>query len=196
MGVVYLFAVVARNGEMESWVIIMIDSKGIYQKANDLVQLYGTRNTLLLATDHGVDVVPVSDFGALLGMYIYKWRHRAMFLNDRMDEYLTQMVAGHELGHDVFHRDLAKGEGLREFELFRMTSTTEYEANAFCAHILIDSNECFEYARNGYDVVTIAKLMNSEINLMLIKLQEMIRLGYDLRLPMEPRSDFFKSIRA
>lgn len=119
-----------------------------------------------------------------------------MFLNDRMDEYLTQMVAGHELGHDVFHRDLAKGEGLREFELFRMTSTTEYEANAFCAHILIDSNECFEYARNGYDVVTIAKLMNSEINLMLIKLQEMIRLGYDLRLPMEPRSDFFKSIRA
>lgn len=174
----------------------MIDSKGIYKKANDLVQLYGTRNTLILAADHGVDVVPVSDFGALLGMYIYKWRHRAMFLNDRMDEYLTQMVAGHELGHDVFHRDLAKGEGLREFELFRMTSTTEYEANAFCAHILIDSNECFEYARNGYDVVTIAKLMNSEINLMLIKLQEMIRLGYDLRLPMEPRSDFFKSIRA
>ena len=87
----------------------MIDSKAIYKKANDLVQLYGTRNTLILAADHGVDVVPVSDFGALLGMYIYKWRHRAMFLNDRMDEYLTQMVAGHELGHDVFHRDLAKG---------------------------------------------------------------------------------------
>ena len=119
-----------------------------------------------------------------------------MFLNDRMDEYLTQMVAGHELGHDMFHRNLAKGEGLREFELFRMTNTTEYEANAFCAHILIDSNECYAYARNGCDVVTIAKLMNSEINLMLIKLQEMIHLGYDLRLPMEPRSDFFKSIRA
>lgn len=119
-----------------------------------------------------------------------------MFLNVRMDEYLTQMVAGHELGHDTLHRDLAKGEGLREFELFRMTNLTEYEANAFCAHILIDSDECYEYARNGYDVVSIAKMMNSEINLMLIKLQEMIRLGYDLRLPMEPRSDFFKNIRA
>ena len=96
----------------------------------------------------------------------------------------------------MYFIEIWQREGLREFELFRMTSTTEYEANAFCAHILIDSNECFEYARNGYDVVTIAKLMNSEINLMLIKLQEMIRLGYDLRLPMEPRSDFFKSIRA
>lgn len=177
-------------------VIVLIDSKGIYKKANDLVQLHGTRDTLILARDCGVDVVPVSDFGALLGMYIYKWRHRAMFLNDRMDEYLTQMVAGHELAHDMLHRDLAKGEGLREFELFRMTNLTEYEANAFCSHVLIDSDICFEYARNGYDVVSIAKMMNSEINLMLIKLQEMIRLSYDLRLPMEPRSDFFKNIRA
>ena len=163
--------------------------------ANDLVQLHGTNNTLLLAQDCGVDVVHVPCFGALLGMYICKWRHRAMFLNDRMDEYLTQMVAGHELGHDMLHRDLAKGEGLREFELFRMTSMTEYEANAFCAHVLIDSRQCLEYAKDGYDVVSIAKMMNSEINLMLIKLQEMIRLGYDLRLPMEPRSDFFKNIR-
>ena len=173
----------------------MIDSKGIYKKANDLVQLYGTRNTLALASDCGVDVVPAADFGVLLGMYIYKWRHRAMFLNGRMDEYLTQMVAGHELGHDMFHRNLAKSEGLREFELFRITNRTEYEANAFCAHILIDSSEFLEYAHNGYDVVTIAKIMNSDINLMLIKLREMIRMGYDLRLPMEPRSDFFKSIQ-
>lgn len=174
----------------------MIDSMGIYKRATNLVQLHGTKDTLRLATDCGVDVIPVADFGALLGMYVNKWRHRAMFLNDRMDEYLTQMVAGHELGHDQLHRDLAKGEGLREFELFRMTSMTEYEANAFCAHILIDTDECLEYAKNGYDVVSIAKAMNSEINLMLIKLQEMIRLGYDLRLPMEPRSDFFQNIRA
>ena len=49
-------------------------------------------------------------------MYVYRWKHHAMFLNDRMDEYLTLMVAGHELGHDVYHRELAKGEGMREFE--------------------------------------------------------------------------------
>lgn len=90
---------------------------------------------------------------------------------------------------------MAKGEELQEFELFRMRSGTEYEANAFAAHVLIDTDECLAYARDGYDVVQIAKMMNSEINLMLIKLQELIRLGYDLRLPMEPRSDFFKNIR-
>lgn len=174
----------------------MIDSKGIYRKANDLVQLHGTRNSLLLAKECGVDVVPVGNFEALLGMYINKWRHRAMFLNNRMDEYLTQMVAAHELGHDMLHRELAKGEGLREFELFRMTSTTEYEANAFAAHVLLDTDEVYELARNGYDVVSIAKMMNSEINLMLIKLQEMGRMDYDLHLPMHPQSNFFKNIRA
>lgn len=119
-----------------------------------------------------------------------------MFLNSRMDEYLAKMVAGHELGHDVYHRELAKGEGMKEFELFRMQSATEYEANAFSAHLLIDTDECMEYVRNGYDVVQLAREMNSEINLMLIKLQEMQRLGYRIRVPLEPKSDFFKNIRA
>ena len=174
----------------------MIDSKSIYSRANNLVQTYGTRNTLTLAQNIGIDVVPVDCFKELLGMYTYKWKHRVMFLNDRMDEYLTQMVAGHEMGHDIYHRDLAKGEGLREFELFRMQSSTEYEANAFAAHVLIDTEECLDYARNGYDVVQTASAMNSEINLMLIKLQELNRLGYNLKIPVTPRSDFFKNIRA
>ena len=174
----------------------MIDSAGIYRKANNLVQTHGTRNTLILAKEIGIDVIPTEHFGDLLGMYVYRWKHRAMFLNDKMDVYLTQMVAGHEMGHDIYHRELAKGEGLKEFELFRMQSTTEYEANAFAAHTLIDTDQCLELARNGYDIVQIAKAMNSEINLMLIKLQELNRLGYNLRLPMEPKGDFFKNIKA
>ena len=174
----------------------MIDSVGIYKKANSLVQMHGTRNTIKLAQASGVEVIQVDYFNDLLGMYVYRWKHRAMFLNDRMDDYLMLMVAGHELGHDAYHRELAKGEGMKEFELFRMQSSTEYEANAFAAHLLIDTDECLDYVRNGYDVVQIAKAMNSEINLMLIKLQELNRLGYHLRIPFEPRSDFFKNIKA
>lgn len=174
----------------------MIDSVGIYKKANNLVQQHGIRNTIKLAKYTGVEVIPVDGFANLLGMYVYRWKHRAMFLNNRMDEYLSLMVAGHELGHDVYHRELAKGDGIREFELFRMQSATEYEANAFAAHLLIDTDECLDYARDGLDVVQIAKAMNSEINLMLIKLQELVRLGYNIRVPFEPRSDFFKNIKA
>ncbi len=174
----------------------MIDSVGIYRKANSLVRMHGTRDTIKLAKASGVEVVPVDYFTGLLGMYVYRWKHRAIFLNGRMDEYLTQMVAGHELGHDIYHRDLAKGEGMKEFELFRMQSSAEYEANAFAAHVLIDTDECLGYAREGCDVVQLASIMNSEINLMLIKLQELSKLGYNIRIPFEPKSDFFKNIKA
>lgn len=46
---------------------------------------------------------------------------------DKADEYLTQMVCEHEIWHDTYHRELANGEELKEFELFRMQSPTEQE---------------------------------------------------------------------
>lgn len=98
----------------------MIDSKGIYRKADALIDKYGTRDPLVLAPQLGIQVNYVGDFHNLLGMYVYRWRQRAIFLNDRMDEHLTKMVCGHEIGHDIYHRSLAGAEGLKEFELFRM----------------------------------------------------------------------------
>ena len=76
----------------------MIDSEGIYKKANSLVQFHGTRDPILISKASGIDVIPVDYFNDLLGMYVYRWKHRVIFLNDRMDLYLTKMVCGHELG--------------------------------------------------------------------------------------------------
>ena len=172
----------------------MIDSVGIYKKANNLVQTHGTRNTLILAKESGIDVVPVDCFNDLLGMYSCRWKHRVMFLNDRMDEYLTLMVAGHELGHDAFHREMAKDNGLQEFTLFDVRNHSEYEANAYAAHLLLDDDQVYSLAREGYDVVQMAKIMGSNVNLMLIKMQEMNKLGYDFRIPYNPDSTFFRKI--
>lgn len=88
------------------------------------------------------------------------------------------MVIAHELGHDQRHRKMAKaGQPLKEFFLFSMKDTTEYEANAFASHILLENTEIYSLARQGYDVVRLAKYMSVDINLMLIKLQEMNRLA-------------------
>lgn len=173
----------------------MINSEAIYRKAEQAVHKWGTRDPIRLARESGVEVIYTNDFKNLLGMYAYRWRKRAIILNNRMDDSLRVMVAAHELGHDTFHRALAKDDCFKEFELFRMTNQTEYEANAYAAHILIDTDECIGLARRGCDVVHIAKTMHSEINLMLIKIQELIRLGYELRLPMSPQIDFFKNIQ-
>lgn len=85
----------------------MIDSVGIYKKANKLVESNGTRDTIKLAKSSGVEVIPVNCFNNLLGMYVYRWKHRAMFLNDRMDEYLTLMVQDQPFQYGVIYRQMA-----------------------------------------------------------------------------------------
>ena len=71
-----------------------------------------------------------------------------------------------------------------------------HRANAFAAHLLLDNDEVYSLARQGYDVVQISQMMGSHINLMLIKMQEMNKLGYDFRIPYTPDSRFFRNIRA
>ena len=171
-----------------------MDSIQLYQAARK-VQPSAGHDMLALAEELGIHVEFADDYKDLLGMYFNKWHHRFIFLNSRLDEDWLPRVLAHEIGHDQLHRELAK-TGLQEFELFRMNSRTEYEANAFAAHLLLDNDEVYRLVRAGEDMETISKRLRCNINLMLIKMREMVALGYDLRLTDTADSQFFKKIRA
>ena len=158
----------------------MIDSFYIYSKATEMVKQTGTRNPMKIASEIGVMLRYSQELDKLLGLYTYRWKHRIILLNDKMEEIMARMVCAHELGHDALHRDIAKGEGLKEFVLFNMKDTTEYEANIY------------SMSKEKYDVVQMAKMLNVNINLVLIKLQELNKLGYDFRVPCEADSFFFR----
>lgn len=167
----------------------------IYCKANELVRRCGTRDTLRIAGEIGIYIHQIDDFKELLGMYSYQRKERHILLNSNMDYITVQMVCGHEIGHDALHRDQAKiGMGLQEFTLFDMRNEMEYEANAFAAHLLIDNEKLFALTRCGYDVVQLSSIMGTNINLMLIKLNELNRMGCQLNLPYIPRPDFLKKV--
>lgn len=170
----------------------MIDSFQIYSKATALVKQAGTNNPMNIAHEVGILLRYSEEFDKLLGLYTYRWKHRIIILNDKIEETVAKMVCAHELGHDALHRDLAKGNGLKEFVLFNMKDTTEYEANAFAAHLLIDNDTIYSLSREKYDVAQIAKMLNLNINLVLIKLQELNKLGYDFKVPCEADSLFFR----
>lgn len=173
-----------------------MDSYGIYKQAKDLVRQCGTNDPERITQQLGIMVLYEDSFQDLLGMYTYRWKHRIMVLNPRLDAYMKRMTIAHELGHDQRHRDIAKAnQPLKEFCLFRMKDTTEYEANAFAAHILLDNNEVYSLARQGYDCPSIAQQMGTDMNLVLIKLQEMNKLGYDFRIRMEADDKFFRKIK-
>ena len=170
----------------------MIDSLGIYKKAEQLVHKSSTNNVLQIASDLGIKLY-YENYENLLGMYTCRWKHRFIFLNNSLESNMLQMVLAHEIGHDIFHRYLASN-GLTEFALFDMRSITEYEANAFAAHILLKNDDVLALVRAGYDVAQISSNLNSHINLLLIKMQEMIRIGYDFKLPYLSKGNFLKKL--
>lgn len=172
-----------------------MNSLQLYRKAQQVKAKSAARDMLGLATELGILVEFSDDYKDLLGMYYSHWHHRFIFLNSRLDEDWLPMVVAHEIGHDQLHRPLAQA-GLQEFELFRMNNRTEYEANAFASHLLLDNEEVYHLVREGADIDTISKCMHCNINLMLIKMREMASLGYDLRLTDTADSHFFKHIHA
>lgn len=171
----------------------MIDSFQIFNKADSIVKKVGTRDPLAIADELGIKIY-YGDYKELLGMYTYLWKQRIVLLNNSLDDYWRQIVLAHEIGHDIYHRNLAK-DGLKEFTLFKTVNSTEYVANAFAAHLLLDNDDVLELARDGYDPAQIASFLNSDTNLMLIKLYEMNRMGYNFNIPCHPERNFFKKIK-
>ena len=106
---------------------MIIRSEEIYKKANSIVKSCGTRDTLKIARELGIHLHFLDNLNDLLGMYTYRHKERHILLNSNMEYLIMQMVCGHEIGHDTFHRDLAKGnEPLPEFVLFDMRTKHEY----------------------------------------------------------------------
>lgn len=162
----------------------------IYERAARLIRMCETRDPFRVAKESGIYVRFQNDFTRLKGMYTVMKRNRFIFINAGLPERKQRIVCAHELGHDILHRALAADNALREFMLYDMTSRPEYEANVFAAHLLLDEKEIMRRARGGYDAYQIAAYMNTDINLMLVKMNEMNRQGYKFNLPYVPHGDF------
>jgi Zn-dependent peptidase ImmA (M78 family) len=159
---------------------------------SDLVRRCGTRDPFRIAQELGIEVLFCDGFGPLKGMYRVIKRNRFIFINKDLNERMRRIVCAHELGHDQLHRHLAVGNALQEFMLYDMTTKPEYEANIVAAEILLDTDELLEYVYDyGYTSEQIARNMNTDINLVALKVAHLAQTGHDLRR-IEHRSDFLK----
>jgi Predicted Zn peptidase len=162
------------------------------QVGSSLVKKCDTRDPFRIAREIGIEVLFCEDFGRLKGMYRVIKRNRFILLNNNLSERMRRIVCAHELGHDQLHRDLARGSALQEFTLYDMSTRREYEANIVASEILLDNDELIEYIyRYQYSAEQIARQMNSDINLVALKIAHLNEIGYDLR-PIDHRSDFLR----
>lgn len=162
----------------------------ISKEAQRLVEYSGSRDPFQIAKDLGVHVLFNYDFKQLKGMYKIVLRNRFIFINGHLNDHDRRTVCAHELGHDRFHRQLAKASALQEFMLYDMRTKPEYEANIFAAELLIADEDVLELIDRGYDIYQMSQALGQDINLVLIKVDELRRRGYDLRVPYRPAGDF------
>ena len=169
-----------------------MSSNYLSKVGSSLVKRCETRDPFRIADELGVEVLFCEDFGRLKGMYRVIKRNRFILLNKDMSDRMMRIVCAHELGHDQLHRNLAKGSAIQEFMLYDMTTKPEYEANIVAAEILLDTDEILEYIYDyGYTSEQIARAMETDINLVALKIAHLAETGYNLRR-IEHKSDFLK----
>ena len=162
-------------------------SESIIARADRLVRRAGSRDPDRLAEEAGILVRP-APFVKQKGVYKIIERNRFVFLKEDLDPVMRNIVLLHEIGHDVLHR--REVSQFREFNLFDMKENRmEYEANLFAAQIMLPDEEILEYIYLGYDAQQIARIMNSDINLVALKGSDLIRRGYSFR-DLEHKNDF------
>lgn len=167
----------------------------IYKDVKKLIAHHGTRDPRTILEERNVTLIPFKEKTKLLGMYKVILRNKFVFYNPFIDERILNMVFAHELGHDIYHYELAKKEEIIEYELFNITTSTELEANLFASHLLIDDDELMNHITEGRCYEELASIFNVNINLMFFKLNEMYRMDYPInRLDVTCDSKFFADI--
>ena len=159
-----------------------------------LIRKYGCHNPYELASNLNIEVMERADFKQQKGAFKVILNNSFIFINANLSDEMKRLVCAHELGHALLHRSLGKTiNGLVEFELFDIKNATEYEANLFAANLLLDEATIEEYIHEGYDVVQIARCLSTNVNLLLLKLQQMSD-NNQFRLPDMPSKNFLGAI--
>ena len=169
-----------------------MDSLLIHQQANDLVQNFGTRNIKKIALNVGMEISETDCFHELLGLFAFQWHNHMVFINQRIDKYTKQMVCGYAVGHYLEHPNL---NSVKKFIAIKDKHIILHEQNAFASHLMLDSDEVYQMTKRGLDAAQIAVAKGIHLHLVLVKLLELHRLGYDLRHYHAQHHAFIKHLR-
>ncbi|MGO3017611.1 MAG: ImmA/IrrE family metallo-endopeptidase [Anaerococcus sp.] len=166
----------------------------IFKDSQRIIETYGTRNPRDILEGRNVKIIPFSTDTKILGMFKIIKRNSFVFYNPYVDKRIQNMVFAHELGHEIYHKNMAKNSNLMEYELFDINSEMELEANIFACHLLINEDELLEDLKQGYTYNQLASLYNVNVNLMIFKLNEMHRMGLPIKKESPADSKFFNNL--
>ena len=133
---------------------------------------------------------------AIKGFILKSRRIIAITVNSDLPPVLQRIVAAHELGHAVLH----KNSGVLAFHeaaLFDDSSRYEQEANLFAAEYLLEDGRVLEALNADGTFFSAAAALNVPMELLDFKFRVMKRKGYKLaESPVRAQSNFLRSLEA
>lgn len=165
----------------------------IFLEAEHLRKKYNTRDPFELLDAMGVVVEFTRAFprNGLKGFCTILNRTNYVVINARLCAEEQRVVAGHEGGHIVIHKDDLKVGAFRDSDIYMAKSKKEREANFFSADFLISDEEVLD-AMKACDAnfFTVARTLYIPEPFFAFKLYSMVERGYSMKMPVELDSTF------
>lgn len=154
---------------------------------------YGTRDPVALIRGCGAILRYSDRYKSLKGYYFHSLRSDFIVVNSKLPRAEKRIVAAHEFAHFILHREQAKNGPIHDTIMFAVNSRMEYEANLFCAELLLTDSEVNAAARETEgDFFTISRWLGVMPELLLFKLHGMNERGSRFVLPLSLNSGFLK----
>lgn len=132
------------------------------------------------------------DFKDQKGVFFKMSGDRFIFVNSNLCNEMKNVVLYHELGHCILHSDDMPEVSFLDSDLFQKSSNKlEYEANLFAAEMSLDDDEVLELCMENRDVYQIAATLNTDINIVALKVDLLRVKGHRLG-KVEHKNDFLK----
>lgn len=165
----------------------------IFRETERLRQRYRTSDPfeLLDAMNVVVDFTREFPRDGLKGFCTVINRTRYVVINARLCEEEQRVVAGHEAGHLILHKDDLRIGAFKDNDIYMAKSKKEREANFFSADFLISDSDVLDAMKSGEaNFFTVARSLYIPDPFFAFKLYSMVERGYSMKMPVELNSTF------
>lgn len=170
----------------------------ITREVDRLRRRYHEGDPIRLCDNMGIIVArePMGSYeGACKGFFLIQSRKRLVMINSDLPLSLQRVVAAHELGHAVLHRNALGINTFHDFTLFDNTSLMEYQANMFAAEYLMPDEDVLASLNDDISFFGAAAQLRVPPELLDFKFRVLKRKGYQVvDPPLHSCGDFLKGV--
>lgn len=163
----------------------------IFKKVQSLIQTYKSSDPFLLLDCLNVVVWERDEFSQLKGFCFFANRTYYVVINSFLGQEERRITAAHELAHIVLHKSELQIAPMKDYQLYDMTSRTEYEVNLFAADLLIADQDVDLLSKDeNMDYFNMCRALNVTPDLMSFKLFSLVHRGFSYNMPVGIDSRF------